>query len=57
MQDSAAEQEQIDPCFDGLDTVATVWLTGQEIGRSNNQFVPYRIPAKATTALPVGLGG
>ncbi len=46
LPDGAAKHEQIDLCFDGLDTIATVWLNGQEIVRSDNQFVPYRIPAK-----------
>jgi len=31
-------------CLDGLDTVATVWLNGAELLRSDNMFVPRRAP-------------
>jgi beta-mannosidase len=31
-------------CFDGLDTIATVWLNGVELCRSDNMFVPLRVP-------------
>jgi beta-mannosidase len=30
-------------CFDGLDTIATVWLNGREILRSDNMFVPREV--------------
>ena len=33
-------------CFDGLDTLATVWLNGTEILQSTNMFVPYRISVR-----------
>ncbi|HMP42086.1 MAG TPA: glycoside hydrolase family 2 protein [Roseiflexaceae bacterium] len=33
----------LDLCCDGLDTVATVWLNGSEILRSDNMFVPHRV--------------
>lgn len=36
----------IDLCFDGLDTVATVWLNGEEILADDNMFIPHRIPVK-----------
>lgn len=36
----------MDLCFDGLDTFATVWLNGNEILRSDNMFVPHRVPVK-----------
>lgn len=29
-------------CCDGLDTVATVWLNGEQVLSSNNMFVPHR---------------
>lgn len=31
-------------CLDGLDTIARVWLDGQPIARSENMFVPLRLP-------------
>jgi len=37
---SALEQGTVQLCCDGLDTIATVWLNGQEILRSDNMFVP-----------------
>ena len=39
----ALAEECIALCFDGLDTVATIWLNGQQIHTSDNMFVPYRI--------------
>lgn len=39
-------------CFDGLDTVATVWLNGAELLRGDNMFVPRR--AAATGLLRAG---
>jgi beta-mannosidase len=39
-------QAQVDLCFDGLDTYATVWLNGQPILVSDNMFVPQRVPVK-----------
>jgi beta-mannosidase len=35
-------------CCNGLDTVATVWLNGQEVLRGDNMFVPYRVPITAS---------
>jgi beta-mannosidase len=32
-------------CFDGLDTIATVWLNGRQVLRSDNMFTPQRVPA------------
>jgi beta-mannosidase len=37
-----AAGEAVALCCDGLDTIATVWLNGQEIGQSDNMFVPFR---------------
>ncbi len=34
-------------CFDGLDTIATVWLNGREILRSDNMFVPREVEVGA----------
>ena len=39
--------EQLDLCFDGLDTFATVWLNGVEILSGDNMFVPYRLNVKS----------
>jgi beta-mannosidase len=43
---AALGQSQLDLCFDGLDTYATVWLNGQQILVSDNMFVPQRVPVK-----------
>lgn len=32
---------EVSLCFDGLDTFATVWLNGSEVGRHENQFVAF----------------
>src|ERR1051326_2760202 len=37
---------QLDLCFDGLDTFASVWLNGQLILTSDNMFVPQRVAVK-----------
>lgn len=34
-------------CCDGLDTFATVWLNGSVVLRSDNMFVPQRVPVDA----------
>ncbi len=34
-------------CFGGLDTIATVWLNGQQLLASDNMFVAHRIPVQA----------
>lgn len=36
----------IDLCFEGLDTVVTVWLNGQLILTGDNMFVPRRVAVK-----------
>jgi beta-mannosidase len=42
----ALGRAQLDLCFDGLDTFATVWLNGEQILSSDNMFVPQRVPVK-----------
>ena len=42
----ALSQPQLDLCFDGLDTFATVWLNGEQILASDNMFVPQRVLVK-----------
>ncbi|MDZ7261036.1 MAG: hypothetical protein ONB05_02810, partial [candidate division KSB1 bacterium] len=32
--------DRVELVFEGLDTFATVWLNGQELGESNNMFLP-----------------
>jgi len=39
-------QGNIDLVFEGLDTVATVTLNGTEILKSDNMFIPARVPVK-----------
>ncbi|MDZ7262426.1 MAG: glycoside hydrolase family 2 protein, partial [candidate division KSB1 bacterium] len=34
--------DKIELVFEGLDTITTIWLNGQEIGRTNNMFIPWR---------------
>lgn len=34
-------------CLDGLDTYATVWLNDTQVLRSDNMFVPHRVPVGA----------
>lgn len=39
-------KESVELVFYGLDTFATIWLNGQEIGKANNMFIPWRFDAK-----------
>lgn len=42
---SAAEAaEPAALCFEGLDTIATIWLNDEVLGSSANMFVPLRLP-------------
>jgi len=34
--------DRIDLAFDGLDTIASVWLNDKLIGKTNNMFIPFR---------------
>jgi len=34
--------DQVDLVFDGLDTVASIWLNDKLIGKTNNMFIPFR---------------
>ena len=43
---STAERKHADLIFDGLDTFATVRLNGTEILKSDNMFIPARVPVK-----------
>ncbi len=36
----------LDLTFDGLDTIATVWLNGEQVLASDNMFVPQRVPVE-----------
>jgi beta-mannosidase len=36
----------LDLCFDGLDTFATVWLNGEKILECDNMFLPQRVSVK-----------
>jgi beta-mannosidase len=36
-------QDRVELCFEGLDTIADVWLNGQYLGRSVNAFVPWTV--------------
>ncbi|MEP7356220.1 MAG: glycoside hydrolase family 2 protein [Anaerolineales bacterium] len=43
---AALAEPNLDLCFDGLDTFATVWLNGAEVLAADNMFVPHRLPAR-----------
>jgi len=34
--------DRVDLVFDGLDTIASIWLNNKLIGKTNNMFVPFR---------------
>jgi beta-mannosidase len=34
---------RVDLVFEGLDTVASIWLNGKLIGKTNNMFIPHRL--------------
>jgi beta-mannosidase len=36
--------------FDGLDTLATIWLNGSEVGRAANMLIPHRFNVSAVLA-------
>ncbi len=40
------EKEIVELAFDGIDTFATVWVNGTEIGETCNMFTPYRFNVK-----------
>ncbi len=42
-----ANAENVDLCFDGLDTCATVWLNGEQILTSDNMFIPQRVSVQS----------
>jgi beta-mannosidase len=44
--DDVLAQPHVDLCFDGLDTVAQVWLNGEYFLYNTNMFEPARMPAK-----------
>lgn len=41
-----AADETVELVFDGLDTFATVYLDGEEIGRADNMFRPWTFPVR-----------
>ena len=34
--------DRIDLVFDGLDTIASIWLNNKLLGKTNNMFIPFR---------------
>ncbi|KAJ7781282.1 glycoside hydrolase family 2 protein [Mycena metata] len=46
VHDNELKKSYADLVFDGLDTFASVLLNGNEILKTDNQFVSYRVPAK-----------
>lgn len=43
----ATGNDEVDLIMEGLDTFATVYLNGAEIYKSDNMFIPARVPIKA----------
>ncbi|MEE9370979.1 MAG: sugar-binding domain-containing protein [Sedimentisphaerales bacterium] len=43
--------DQVDLVFDGLDTIASIWLNGKLIGKANNMFIPFRFDVTQTLKL------
>ncbi len=39
--------DRVDLVFDGLDTIASIWLNDKLIGKTNNMFIPYRFDVTA----------
>jgi beta-galactosidase/beta-glucuronidase len=44
--------KHVDLFFEGLDTFATVTLNGEEIAKSDNQFIPFRVDVAEILAEP-----
>ncbi|UCE99379.1 MAG: glycoside hydrolase family 2 protein [Planctomycetota bacterium] len=42
---------RVDLVFDGLDTIASIWLNGKLIGKANNMFIPFRFDVTQTLKL------
>ncbi|MHC4526106.1 MAG: glycosyl hydrolase 2 galactose-binding domain-containing protein, partial [Planctomycetota bacterium] len=40
------EKEHVEIIFDGLDTVAHIWLNEKLIGKTDNMFIPHRFDIK-----------
>jgi len=40
--DELLNNDRVELVFDGLDTIASIWLNGKLIGKTNNMFVPFR---------------
>lgn len=47
-----AADETVELVFDGLDTFATIYLDGQEIGRAGNMFRPWTFPLTVQPGRP-----
>jgi len=39
--------DRVDLVFDGLDTIASIWLNDKLIGKTNNMFIPFRFDVTA----------
>ncbi len=47
VSDEALQEERVDLVCEGLDTVATIWVNGAEVGRSENMHVEARFRIKS----------
>jgi beta-mannosidase len=44
------EKEHVEIIFDGLDTVAHIWLNEKLIGKTDNMFIPHRFGTRSPTS-------
>jgi len=44
---ASLDLENVDLCFDGLDTFAIIWINGERILTSDNMFIPQRVSVKS----------
>ena len=42
-----AECERVELVFEGLDTIANIWLNGKLVGKTNNMFIPFSFDVKS----------
>jgi beta-mannosidase len=45
--DELLDCDRVELVFDGLDTIASIWLNDKLIGKTNNMFIPFRFDVKS----------
>ena len=48
MKDDIISQESVELVFEGLDTLATVYLNNKKLGKTNNAFRTWKFDVKET---------